>query len=258
MLESGCYLQYAASMTRPGLPPKRSIQAPFFEVGAKNYLRGDAVVELAVAADQAAKDFDIDVLMITPYFDIREVRRQTSRLIILAPHMDATLPGSALADVIPEAVKAAGADGVVLNHAERPLSLGVLAETIARADDVGLLSFVCSDSIAEARAVAELGPDIMNPEPTELLGKAAVDNNWDFMTASIDAVKGVDDRILVEQAAGIRTAEQVYKYILAGAEGVGVASGIIKASNPAETMRAMIAAVRRAADDRRDDRTTGV
>ncbi len=229
---------------------KPALRTPFFEVGIKNYLFGDPVIQLAIAADRAAIAFDVDVLMITPYFDIKEVRQRTSQLIVLAPHMDPSHPGPALADIVPEAVKAAGAHGVVLNHAERPLSLAVLKTTIDRADALDLLTFVCADSIEETRAVAQLHPDIMNPEPTELLGKPRTGNNWDFMHSSIAAVKGVDASIKVEQAAGIRTAQQVYDYVLAGADGVGASSGIIKAEDPVRTLRDMVAAVRRAADER--------
>ena len=46
---------------------KARIRTPFFEVGIKNYLYGDQVLELAKAADAAALKYDIDVLFLTPY-----------------------------------------------------------------------------------------------------------------------------------------------------------------------------------------------
>lgn len=70
------------------------------------------------------------------------------------------------------------------------------------------------------------------------------------MHASVAAVKAVDPGILVEQAAGITRADQVYRYILAGADGVGAASGVAAAADPAAKAREMIAAVARARDDR--------
>ena len=47
--------------------------------------------------------------------------------------MDFIKPGRGIADVLPEALKAAGAQGVVLNHSERPMTLNALLKTIDRA-----------------------------------------------------------------------------------------------------------------------------
>ena len=60
--------------------------------------------------------------------------------------------------------------GVILNHAEKPMTLADLAQAIKRADEVGLLSMVCADSIREAEAIAHLAPNIIVAEPTELIG----------------------------------------------------------------------------------------
>ena len=55
------------------------IKKPFMEIGIKNYLYGDDVLKLALAADQAAEKYEIDVLLITPYVDIRRVAEHTSK-----------------------------------------------------------------------------------------------------------------------------------------------------------------------------------
>ncbi len=89
----------------------------------------------------------------------------TDSLIVLAPYMDTLRPGRGMADVLPEAIKAAGAKGVVMNHTERPMSLSAIRKTIDRANELDLLSFGCADSIAEIKAIAQLHPDIINPEP---------------------------------------------------------------------------------------------
>ncbi len=226
---------------------KTRIQTPFFEVGIKNYLYGDDVLHLALAADEAAKRFGIDVLLIAPYLELRRVAERTQKLIVLAPYMDTLRPGNGIADVLPEAVAAAGARGVVLNHCERPMSLAAVRETIRRANELDLLSFACADSIEEARAIAQLRPDIINPEPTELIGTGNT-SNMAYVTASIHAVKEIAPEILVEQAAGISDAEQVYRLIAAGAEGVGACSGICKAADPAGMLTDMVRAVREARD----------
>lgn len=218
---------------------KTRITPPFFEIGVKNYLFGDSVLELARAADAAAVRYDMDVLFITPYTEIRRVAENTERLIVLAPYMDLLRPGRGMADILPEALKAAGTRGVVLNHCEKPLSLHHLAQGIQRADDLEMLSFVCADTLEEVRAAACLHPDIINPEQSEAIGKSGgVDGR--YAQDAYQAVKGVDVGVLVEDAAGIRSGDQVYECLMRGADGVGASSGICLADDPCRMAEEMI------------------
>ena len=81
---------------------KRQIRTPYFEIGTKNYIYGDTVLEYALAADAAAEKYDIDVLFITPAVEIRRVVEQTKHLIVLAPYMDTLRPGRGMADILPD------------------------------------------------------------------------------------------------------------------------------------------------------------
>lgn len=227
---------------------KPKIRVPFFETSVKNYIYGDAVFEMALAADRAAKEYDVDVLFISPYTEIRRIAEHTDRLIILAPYMDTLRPGRGMADVLPEALKAAGAQGVVLNHCERPMTLTQIKTCIDRANELDMLSFVCADTIAEARAIAQLHPDIINPEPTELIGSGNA-SDMSYVKEAIEAVKAIDPGIMVEQAAGITTAQQIYDFIMAGSEAAGSASGIIRSANPHALLNEMVSYVKKARED---------
>jgi len=227
---------------------KTTIRAPFFETSVKNYIYGDAVLDYARAADAAAKEFDIDVIFVAPYTEIRRVSENTDRIIVFAPYMDALRPGRGLTEILPEALQAAGAKGVVLNHSERPMTLNDLKKTIDRANELDMLTFVCADTVAEAQAIAHLHPDIMNPEPTELIGSGQV-SDMRYVKEVIDAVKAIDPYILVEQAAGITTARQVYDFIMAGSEAAGSASGILNSTDPHALLNEMVHSVRMAKDE---------
>ena len=76
---------------------KTKIRTPFFEVGVKNYIYGDAVLELAKAADRASVKYDIDVIFLAPYVDIRRVAENTEKLLVFAPYMDTLRPGRGMA-----------------------------------------------------------------------------------------------------------------------------------------------------------------
>jgi len=227
---------------------KLNLRVPFFEIGVKNYIYGDQVLELARAAEAASLKYDIDVLFTTPYVDIRRIAENCPRLFILAPYMDTLRPGRGQADIMPEAIRAAGAQGVMVNHCERPMSLPQIKETIERARELDMFVFGCADTIAETKAMAQLHPDIINPEPSELIGTTSA-SDLSYVKASIKAVKDIYPDILVEIAAGITTPQQVYNNIMEGADAVGSASGIVNSPNPLELADAMICSVRKAWED---------
>jgi len=231
---------------------KVKFRVPYFEIGIKNYIYGDDVLNFAQAVDKFSVKYDVDVMMIIPYTEIRRVSENTEHIVVLAPYMDLLYPGRGLADVLPEAVKAAGARGVVVNHCEKPMSLSAVAQTIERARSLDMLSFACADTIQEAKAIAMLHPDIINPEPTELIGGSQM-SSMDYIRESIRVIKEIDENIIVEQAASITTAKQVYDLIYAGIEATGSASGIFKSAKPLETAESMIRAVREAMDDRKKE-----
>ncbi|MBO5906754.1 MAG: triose-phosphate isomerase, partial [Clostridia bacterium] len=157
--------------------------------------------------------------------------------------------GRGMADILPEALKAAGAVGVVVNHCEKPMSLPQIKKTIDRANELDMLVFACADTLAEAKAIAELHPDIINPEPSEIIGGGNGVSPMAYVKDSIKVIKDIYPDIMVEQAAGITNGQQVYDFIMAGSEAAGAASGIMNAKDPIAMIDEMIAATRRAADD---------
>jgi len=228
---------------------KCSIKAPFFEIGPKSYLYGQDVIDLAIAADAASEKYAVDIIFTTPVVEIARVKAATKRLHVFAPHMDPIYPGRGLADILPESLVAAGAEGVMLNHVEKPVTFEVLDETIKRAEEVGLTTIVCADSMADASKIATLNPDIIVAEPSELIG-TGVSVGPEYVKAATDAVKNVNRDILVLTAAGIANGEDVYNTIIAGADATGSSSGVAKAADRAAMVDEMIAAVRKAWDER--------
>ena len=63
-------------------------------------------------------------------------------------------------------------------------------------------------------------------------------------------MKDVNPDILVLTAAGISNGDDVYRTIIAGADATGSSSGVVKAADRAAMVDEMIAAVRRAWDER--------
>ena len=225
------------------------ITAPFFEICPKSYLYGDEILELALAADAASAKYGVDIIFTCPVVDIRRVKEATKHIHVFAPHMDPIPVGRGLADILPESLVAAGAEGVMLNHVEKPVTFEVLAATIQRANEVGLTTIVCADSMADASQIATLAPDIIVAEPSELIG-TGVSVGPEYVEAAMKSVKNVNENILVLTAAGISNGTDVYITFIAGADATGSSSGVAKAADRPAMVDEMIAAVRKAWDER--------
>lgn len=209
---------------------------------------GERMLQLAKAADRASVKYDVRIILTPQPTDIYLLARETSNVLIFAQHMDPLPIGRGLGSILPEAIKAAGAVGVMLNHAEKPLSMANLYQAIKRADEVGLVTIVCADSIKEAEAIAHFSPNIIVAEPTELIGTGQTSDEA-YVIATTSAIKRINPEIQVLQAAGIKNGHDVYRTIKAGAEATGTTSGIMKAEDPEAMLDEMICAVRTAWDE---------
>lgn len=225
------------------------ISTPFFEFGPKAYMYGDELLALAKEIDKFADKYDMDVILDPQTTDLRLIAENTSeRIHVYAQHMDGILPGRGMGTILPEAVRATGAVGVMLNHAEHKLTLPEIAKAINRADEVGLATMVCADTEEEIKAVAALTPNIIVAEPSELIG-TGISVRREYVEACIRIVAEVNPEILVLPSAGIARGSDCYNIVRAGAVTSGSSSGICRAADRAAMAEEMISAVRRAWDE---------
>ncbi|HHU25540.1 MAG TPA: triose-phosphate isomerase [Bacteroidales bacterium] len=225
-----------------------TIEPPFFEIGPKAFFYGERMLKLAKAADKASVEYDVRIILTPQPTDIYLLAQETEHVHIFAQHMDPITIGRGNGFILPEAVKAAGATGVILNHAEKPMTMSDLYKAIRRADEVGLITLVCADSIKEAEAIAHFAPNIIVAEPTELIGTGQTSDE-EYVVATTSAIKKINPEIQVLQAAGISNGQDVYKVIKAGADATGTTSGIMLAKDPEAMLNEMMSALRRAWDE---------
>ncbi len=207
---------------------KRNIRVPFLIVNPKAYIYGEETLELAKVCDALAKEYDIDIIFTAQHIDIQKVADNTENIIVTAQHMDGMIAGRGMGHILPESIQAAGAEAVVLNHAEHQLTVNQLVKAMKRAKELELLTIVCSDTPEETKAIATLSPDIMICEPTSLIGTGNTSDDQ-YMKATNEAVKSVNKNILIIQAAGVSTGDDVYRVVMGGADGSGGTSGILNA-----------------------------
>lgn len=222
------------------------ITKPFLMVNTKSYYYsyGEGLTELAQYADKLAAKHGVTIIFTCQYTELARLSEMTENLVVAAQYMDHIPEGPGMGHVLPEALYAAGARAVVLNHAERPLLSSDLSSTIDRARALGMKSIVAADSVTDARAFATMKPDLILTEPTELIG-TGVTSDDDYIIDTIKAIKEVDEEIFVMQGAGISTADDVYHSLELGADGNGVTSGIVANEKPLETLEAMVLATKK-------------
>ena len=225
------------------------IKTPFFIVNPKSYLYGEEILQLALVADKLVEKYGVEIFFTAPFADLANIKAHTKKLKVTAQHMDPLVPGRGMGHVLPESLKAAGAEAVFLNHAEHSLKLTDLVKTIKRAKELGIITVVCADSLEEAIAIANLGPDILLCEPTALIGTGKT-SSFDYITETTTKIKEIDENILVMQASGISTGEDVYQTIIHGADGTGATSGILNATDRAKRLEEMIQAIVKAKSEK--------
>ena len=96
---------------------------------------------------------------------------------------------------------------------------------------------------------AQLDPALIVAEPSQLTG-TGLTSGPESVEAASRGVTEVNPDILVLTAAGISNGQDVYTTIIAGADATGSSSGVAKAADRAAMVDEMIAAVRKAWDER--------
>lgn len=230
---------------------KKNIKKPFFMFNPKSYLYGEKLLELALLADKIAEKYkdEISVFVTGPYIDLKEIAQKTNHIIVTAQSMDSISLGRGMGYIAAEPLKNAGVGASFLNHAEHSLTLNELIKSVEKAKEFGIITVVCADSIKEAQLVANLNPDIILCEPTELIGTGKVSDE-SYIEDTNKAIRDISEDILVMQAAGISTADDVYRTISLGADGTGCTSGIVKSEDPKKSLEDMIEACIKAIKDK--------
>jgi len=174
---------------------------------------------------------------ITIAVQIAEIHRISSEvgIHVYSQHMDGIHAGANTGWILPETIKAAGASGTVLNHAEHQMEPQKLREAIDRAKELRLKTVVCANTPDFAKVVAKFSPNYIAVEPPELIGGTISVSNArpEVITNSLKMV----GKIPLLVGAGIKTREDVMKGVDLGASGVFVASAIMKALNPEKIVK---------------------
>ena len=153
--------------------------------------------------------------------------------------------GKSTGAMIPESVLEAGCRGSILNHSEARTGVDTIGRLVARARGIGLRICVCAENAEEMVAISRFAPEFLAIEPPELIGTGISVSKArpGLIKDSVEMVRqaGFTGKILC--GAGIVTGDDARAAMRLGAEGVLVASSIVKAGAREMKIREIIEAL---------------
>ena len=215
------------------------LKTPIVIVNFKTYTQsvGERAVELAKTIASVAKEKGISVAVAPQNLDLYRVASQIN-IPVLAQHIDPITPGAHTGWLLAETAKATGAVGSLINHSEHQLHPEEIEQVVRRLRELELTSVVCARDPEVCKRVAAFKPDMVAVEPPELIGSGRPVSKVkpEVVSDAVKLVHGVDSGVRVLCGAGITSGEDVRIALELGAEGVLLASGVVKAPDPRAAM----------------------
>ena len=212
------------------------INTPFFMLSPKTYLIGKELLDLAKLSDEYAAKTNSTIFFSAPPTELVNIVNNTKNMVITAQSSDGFNLGRGMGRTTLKSLKSIGVRATFLNHMENQLTLKELSIGIKEAKKLDIISIACADSVEEARALAILKPDIILCEQHDLIG-TGITSDENYIKSTIEAIKEIDNSILVMEGAGIRNGADVSRLISLGADGTGISSGLALSMNKEDLLK---------------------
>ena len=215
------------------------MDTPIVILNYKTYLEssGMKALELAHDLESAASESGITMVAAPQAADIYRINQEAS-IPIFAQHIDPIAPGGHTGSNLINTLVEAGACGSLINHSEQRMKLADIDEVIKQCRSNDIESCVCTNNIETSKAVAALDPTAVAVEPPELIGTGIPVSQAqpEVVEDSVKGVKAINKKVKVLCGAGITTGDDMKAAMDLGADGVLLASGIIKAESPKDAL----------------------
>lgn len=202
---------------------------------------GTKAVEIAKGLDELSKKYpEVEIIVAVPATVIESVSKSVKNIKVYAQHVDPVGNGAYTGHISAFMIKEAGAKGSMLNHSEKRIRLDELASSIKALSELGLESVACVDRHELVAPAAMLSPTYVLVEPPELIGTGISVSRAkpEVITNSVKEISKVGGKLLV--GAGISNKEDSRRSVELGADGVGLASAVMKAKDPIEKAEEII------------------
>jgi triosephosphate isomerase len=222
------------------------LTSPVFIINFKNYgeILGDRAIGLATTAEDVCKGLSIELILSPPVPMLSAVAARV-RVPVFSQAVSDLQEGKSTGAIIPEALRAAGCAGSIVNHSEARLAQETVRHLIPRMKTLGLASCVCGEDPKEIASLSALAPEMLAVEPPELIGGgvAVSQARPDLLLEASRSAKeaGFTGRLLC--GAGIATGEDVRAASRLGMDGILVASSVVKAKDWASKINELATAL---------------
>ena len=219
------------------------LRIPTVVVNFKAYaeVEGLRAVELAKICESVAESSGVSIAVCPPVAELGSVVRGV-KIPVLSQNADPYKPGSATGWMTPSMISACGCVGTLINHSEHRFDNEKIGATVSMCKDLDLVTMVCAESVEKAKAVAAFAPRFVAVEPPELIGGdiSVTTANPRIVSDTVESVKAVNRNVSVLCGAGVKTGADVRAALDLGAEGVLLASGVVKAKDPRAALEDLI------------------
>jgi triosephosphate isomerase (TIM) len=168
---------------------------------------------------------------------------QRVQIPVIAQHADPFDAGPFTGYVVPEAIRAAGGRGSLVNHSEHPLPVATIASTLQRLDAVGLVAVLCARDVAQSSELATFNPRYLAVEPPELIGgtRSVSTAKPSVVSGTVAAVRKVSPETHVLCGAGIHDRNDVRRAFELGTRGILVSSAVARSNDPSGAIDELLA-----------------
>ena len=217
--------------------------SPIIIVNVKAYEQGYGAdgFDLCKIMEEIAIEYNVNLAAAVSAIDLVDFS-DNLKIPIFAQHVDGVNYGSHTGSILPEAVRYSGAVGTLVNHAECQMSWEDIEKTINRCKELGLLTVLCTADLESSKRGAHLNPDMIAVEPPELIGGdiSVSTAKPEIISDTVELVKKINSDISVLCGAGVKNQTDVSKAISLGSEGILLASGVVKSSEPRKVLLDLI------------------
>ena len=215
------------------------IKSPIIIVNFKTYKEatGKKAYILAKEIEKAAIEYNVCVAIAVQPTDLMLIAKSV-QIPVFAQHADVFSFGAHTGKITLDAIKSAGACGTLINHSECNVSDKHIEEVVNSAKELDLDVVVCTPDTKKVAKFSKLNPRFIAVEPPELIGGtlSVTSANPQIISQTVKLAGSTE----VLCGAGVSNKFDVKTSLKLGAEGVLVASSVVKHINPYEEVVELI------------------
>jgi triosephosphate isomerase len=221
-------------------------KTPIIILNYKTYLESTGLnaIQLSKYVEEASNESGVNMAVAPQAVDLYNVIEAVD-IPVFSQHMDAITPGGHTGSTLPEAIKESGVVGSLINHSEQRLTIADIDMVVEKTKELELSSVLCTNNVKTSMAAALFSPDYIEIEPPELIGTGIPVSkaNPEVVENTVSQIHNINKDISVLCGAGITTGEDMKAALELGADGVLLASGIIKAENQKDALLDLVSLI---------------